>query len=240
MEGPLGARSQMKAFVSIHDVMPHTLERVARIIHWLEHRKVPPVTLLVVPGRPWDSTMLAQLRLWVDSGHSLAAHGWHHATSPRRFYHKLHATLISRNVAEHLDLDSPGILELMKRSKAWFNENDLPSPDFYVPPAWALGSIGQDDLRQVPFRCIETTRGIIRLVDGDIELQKRPLTGYEADTAFREYFLRNWNAFQAKQARRKKITLRISIHPDDLELRVADQMDSQIQQVDSFVGPEEV
>ncbi|MFO8026638.1 MAG: DUF2334 domain-containing protein [Opitutales bacterium] len=77
----------MKAFLSIHDVMPHTLERVERILYWLKARDVPPVTLLVVPGRPWEAPQIERLRQLAATGHELAAHGWHHETTPRRLYH---------------------------------------------------------------------------------------------------------------------------------------------------------
>jgi predicted deacetylase len=231
----------MQALVSIHDLMPHTMERVERILDWLKERSVPPVTLLVVPGRPWQPGQIERLRELAALGHQLAAHGWHHETTPRRLYHRIHATLISRNVAEHLDLDSRGILELMQRSNNWFVENDLPAPDFYVPPAWALGPINQTDLAEVPFQLIETTRGLIYPArkagpeNKDSRFQKLPLTGYEADTALREFFLRRWNAAQAKTARRKNLPLRISIHPDDLDLRIADQIGQQIKDVEAFL-----
>lgn len=255
----------MKACLSIHDVMPHTLERVERILAWLQERGVPPVTLLVVPGHPWKVPQIERLRELAATGHELAAHGWQHETTPRRLYHRLHAALISRKVAEHLDLDSQGILELMQRSQNWFAENQLPLPDFYVPPAWALGPITKADLTKAPYRLIETTRGLIHLQAtrtveqnappapaqaGDkigpirhrpedesraVNFQKLPLTGYEADTAFRECFLRRWNASQARSAARSNRPLRISIHPDDLELRLADQLEQQINAAETFL-----
>ena len=233
--------------------MPHTLERVDRILLWLEERQVPPVTLLVVPGLDWEDRQIARLHDLAEQGHELAAHGWLHQTKPRRLFHRIHSTLISRNVAEHLDLDSGEILALMTRSRNWFDANKLPLPDFYVPPAWALGPISKSDLLQVPYTRIETTRGFIYLENiagtaenqlnterrktakpATLRFQKLPLTGYEADTAFREFFLRRWNAHQAKLATTKDLTLRISIHPDDLDLRVADQLDAQIGAVAEF------
>ncbi|HKK18644.1 MAG TPA: polysaccharide deacetylase family protein [Opitutales bacterium] len=246
----------MKALVSIHDVMPHTLGRVERILDWLKALEVPPVTLLVVPGRPWAPEQIDRLRDLAAAGYELAAHGWRHETAPRHLYHRLHAALISRQVAEHLDLDSRGIRQLMQRSRDWFAQNELPLPDFYVPPAWALGPISKAELAQAPYRLVETTRGLWhKAADASqrasataetepehpgknpppLRFQKLPLTGYEADTLAREYFLRCWNAAQARSAGRKQRPLRISIHPDDLDLRVADQMKRQIQAVETFL-----
>lgn len=225
----------MKALISIHDVMPHTLARVERILDWLKTRGVPPVTLLVVPGRPWEPRQIERLHRLAAEDHELAAHGWQHKTRPRRLTHRLHAALISRNVAEHLDLDSQRILERMQRSRNWFSEKGLPLPDFYVPPAWALGPISKADLAQAPYKRIETTRGLIHLGLPSIQFQKLPLSGYEANTLFRKFFLRRWNASQAKAAKRRNLPLRISIHPDDLKLGLADQMDEQIQSVQAFL-----
>lgn len=215
----------MKALVSIHDLMPDTMARVEVILDWLDSLNVPPVTLLVVPGKAWTPEQIVRLRELADKGHQLAAHGWHHQTTPRKLYHRLHSLLISRDVAEHLDLDSQGVLDLLIQSGTWFTEHQLPQPEFYVPPAWALGFISKEHLQQAPYRMIETTRGLIRLENG-IERESYPLTGFEADTYLRETFLRHWNRIQTTKAIRSRKPLRISIHPDDLQLRAADQMEA--------------
>jgi hypothetical protein len=200
-----------------------------------------PVTLLVVPGHAWTPGQIEHLRDWAQSGHPLAAHAWHHRTVPRRLYHRLHAALISRNVAEHLDLDAAAILELLHRSKDWFGAYDLPPPRLYVPPAWALGPLRRQELAQVPFKQLETTRGLIHLDRAgemqarQVRFQKLPLTGYEADTRLRAAFLLAWNVAQAALATRNGCPLRISIHPNDLALRLTDQLDAQIRAVDHFV-----
>lgn len=216
--------------------MPETMDRVEHILGWLDERSVPPVTLLVVPGKPWPSQYLNQIRTWSGKGHELAAHGWFHHTRPRRLSHRVHAALISRNVAEHLDLDSHEILELLHRSRNWFVENNLPAPSLYVPPAWALGPLSKADLANAPFEHIETTRGILRKQGSMFKLDRLPLTGYEADNGFRKTFLRIWNRAQQTVATKRAKTLRISIHPYDLHLRLRDQVDSQIRAVTRFVN----
>lgn len=230
----------IRAFVSIHDLMPHTLPRVERILNWLRDRQVPPVTLLVVPGLPWEPQQIERLRELSANGHPLAAHGWLHRTRPRRLAHRLHAALISRHVAEHLDLNSTQILKLLRRAHDWFPEHELPTPDFYVPPAWALGPIRKPDLAAAPYRHIETTRGILHLkrehsrTPAQVDFERLPLTGYEADTPAREFFLRRWNRAQWRAAARNDHTLRLSIHPNDLDLRLADQITKQIETIHTF------
>ncbi|MEM1223363.1 MAG: polysaccharide deacetylase family protein [Verrucomicrobiota bacterium] len=224
----------MRALVSIHDLMPETMPQVEEILEWLKDRQVPPVTLLVVPGKSWKPNEINRLRELAERGHELAAHGWHHHVIPRKLYHRLHAACLSRNVAEHLDLDSKGILDLLLRSRNWFGENNLPIPEFYVPPAWALGPIHPDDLAQAPFKRIEVTGGLIHL-NGQKRFQKMLLTGYEADTWLRESLLRRWNASQAKKAQQNGKILRISIHPYDRQLRVADQLAQQIDAAEEYL-----
>ncbi|NCG08474.1 MAG: DUF2334 domain-containing protein, partial [Verrucomicrobia bacterium] len=191
----------MKALVSIHDCMPETLGRVQELLEWLAELGVPPVTLLVVPGKDWQPAQVERLRELAELGHPLAAHGWQHHTRPRRLYHRLHAALLSRSVAEHLDLDPAEIEALLHRAFHWFSENGLPAPSLYVPPAWALGSISITQLRSSPYACIETTRGLC-FPQGKPSFQALPLTGYEADTTLRAAFLKIWNAAQARAAKR--------------------------------------
>ena len=236
----------MKALVSLHDVMPETMDRVESILEWLGDLGIPPVTLLVVPGKPWSSGQIEGLRRLAGRGHVLAAHGWCHRTTPRGLRHRLHAAFLSRNVAEHLALDSAGILALLSRSHAWFAANGLPPPMLYVPPAWALGAIRPDDLARAPFRVIETTFGLIRPPardradppTGKPRFERLPLTGYEADTAVRAAFLRRWNQSQVRKAARHGKPLRLSIHPDDPRLRLADQLECHLRAAGEFGGYE--
>jgi hypothetical protein len=51
------------------------------------------------------------------------------------------------------------------------------------------------------------------------------VTGFLADTWGRAAFSLPWNRWQVRKARRKNLPLRISIHPDDFELRIADQLE---------------
>lgn len=226
----------MTGIVSIHDLMPETMDRVETILDWLREHGRPQVTLLVVPGKPWSQKGIGRLRDLAAMGHVLAAHGWHHQTSIRRWKHQIHAMLISRNVAEHLDLDATGIIHLMQRSHDWFAKQQLPSPHLYVPPAWALGSITPDQLAALPYQQIETTRSLYQRGSANtFRKNTYPLTGYEADTPLRASFLRLWNSHQARSAQRSGRPLRISIHPDDLRLRLTDQLESQLRAVDRFI-----
>ena len=207
----------MNLLVSIHDVMPVTLGKVCGIFDKLQDAERLPVTLLVVPGLDWRPQQLDTLRYLVDRGAELAGHGWcHRAKSIRGLRHRVHSALISRDVAEHLALDRAGCVELMQECYEWFGIHDLPSPDLYVPPAWAVGSARRSDLDALPYERFETMGGVYVAKQGFLRL---PMIGFEADTAFRALACRTWNRMNTSWARMRG-TLRVGIHPGDFELRL--------------------
>lgn len=226
----------MKALVSLHDIMPETLDSIEEIIQWLERMGIPPFSLLIVPGKAWSPKAIDRLRKFAERGYPIVPHGWHHHTRPRRLFHRIHSALISKEVAEHLDLDSEGILKLLIRSKEWFIDHSIPVSQLYVPPAWALGFIRSRTLIRAPFQQIEVTRGVLHLEPaGTVRFEKLPLAGYEADSPFRAQFLRRWNAYQEAQARKNQQPLRISIHPNDRTLPLAGQLEAQLKRANHFI-----
>ena len=204
--------------LSIHDVMPATLERTQGIMKRLVDRELTPVTLLVVPGTGWRPDTIAVLRELVAAGAVLAGHGWvHRVDRIRGLRHRVHSALISRNVAEHLALDVPGRVELMRRCFHWFDEQALPTPELYVPPAWAMGPMPRKELRKLPYRQYETLAGVFNV--DEMQFRRTAMVGFEADTAFRAASCRLWNALNRRVAGEHR-PLRVAIHPDDFELRL--------------------
>jgi len=208
--------------VSIHDVMPETLDDVEAISAELDSAGWPPATLLVVPGRGWRSRDMERLRRFAMRGHALAGHGWtHRVPRIRGLRHRLHSLLLSRRAAEHYALDELGIRTLIQRCRRWFDVNGLPAPTLYVPPAWALGRTRAARLAGLGFRYIETLSGFY---DCDRHRQIRiPVLGFEADTRLRAAALRASNGINRRVARRAA-AVRVSIHPADLRLRLADDL----------------
>lgn len=214
-----------RALISIHDVMPRTLPDVFSTLEVLASAGITRVSLLVVPGLRWSNEQLDVLRALDAEGHELVAHGWQHETRPRRPLHRLHATLISRNAAEHLSLSRRDIAPLMCRSRRWFAEHSLQVPDTYIPPAWALGRLPRGDMASLPFSVIETLRGVrIRQPGGAYQLLPMPLLGFEADSALRMRFLTDWNRLQLHRARRLGSLPRLALHPADHRLLLGEQM----------------
>jgi predicted deacetylase len=211
------AAKGVRALVSVHDVMPETLERVQRILDLCASSDPRPLTLLVVPGLDWDQASIRRLRHWEAQGHRLAGHGWRHATE--RFgglAHRLHGLFVSRGVAEHLVLDGSGIEDLIRRCHAWFPANRLKAPSLYVPPAWAMGPLAPDAFGRLPFALYEVLTGIWT-VNGFFTAL--PMVGYECDTMARAAAVRLWNRVNRARASAAG-WLRIAIHPRDPGLRL--------------------
>lgn len=213
----------MRLLVSIHDVMPSTLDRVERILDRLRAAALTPVTLLVVPGTGWRRADLVRLRAMVSAGAELAGHGWtHEVRHVRGVKHRLHSALISRRAGEHLALSPRGILRLMLENHRWFARHDLPEPTLYVPPAWAMGPIPRHILDRLPFDRYETLAGVYDA--NDRLFHRLPMVGFEADTALRAVAVRAFNRLNRAWALAGGRPLRLGIHPDDFELKLADDL----------------
>lgn len=201
--------------------MPETLSAVSELVDRLADHGWEHLTLLVVPGKAWQDRDINTLQQWQRAGHELAGHGWRHQVDTRElrgFRDRLHSLLISREVAEHLALDAAGILQLMKCCYRWFDQHKLVAPDYYVPPAWAMGAIKPQQLHCALFRRFEYFSGVY-------DAQKRcfthlPLLGFEADNTLRAISLRLWNGLNQSLAGPQQ-PLRIAIHPYDAKLKLA-------------------
>lgn len=212
----MGGPRQPSYQVSVHDVMPETRPRVDAILGELEGVPARKVTLLVVPGRDWQGSDLNWLYALQARGYPLAGHGWRHrCPPPRGLYHRLHSSLLSRDVAEHLALEGEDVEHLIRDCHHWFVDHGLRHCGLYVPPAWALGSIPRDRLAELPFRWFETLGGVHDTRENRFHLL--PLAGFEADTRWRAFFLRAFNGLNRRLALRYRRPLRVAIHPADLE-----------------------
>lgn len=220
----------ISAEISIHDVMPSTVNDVSSVISLLESHGIKAVQLLVVPGLDWKASDIATLKHWENRGYELVGHGWRHRASEiRGIFHHAHSLLLSRDAAEHLSLDSTAIASLLDRCYGWFGEHGFSHPRRYVPPAWALGPISRLELYELKFKTYE-------LLSGDLDprtgrVRRLPLVGFEADSWARSIALRAWNTFNRLLAHLTGRPLRIAIHPKDLDLRMSGDLRALITEV---------
>jgi predicted deacetylase len=213
----------MKSLITIHDVVPETLDDILKIIVTMDSFGLPPAPILVSPGCEWTNGQIQTLQKLTEKGHEPVGHGWiHHVQNIRGLRHRIHAILLSRNAAEHLALSADQLEDMLHRCHAWFPEHDLPAPTMYVPPAWGLGKLPRKTMRRLSFRYYETLNGIY---DSQTNTFTRlPLVGFEADTRARAVGLTLFNAANITLARLTRKPLRIAIHPKDLELRLGGEL----------------
>ena len=211
--------ARRRLLVSVHDVMPRTLDDTEQIVSHLQDAGMTKVTLLVVPDTGWSAPTLRRLEQLVASGAELAGHGWRHKVEHiRGLRHRLHSLFISRDVAEHLALTTSEAIELMQRCHAWFEEHGLPAPDLYVPPAWAMGNVTHAELDNLPYQQFETMNGVYD--NQQRRFRRSAMIGFEADTALRAFICRTWNRVNLLIAGTSK-PVRVAIHPRDFELRLS-------------------
>lgn len=233
--------ARLRGVLSIHDVEPERLDRVAELLELAHSVAGTAVSLLIVPGRRWREGQIERLRSWARAGFELAGHGWVHRGPPRSLYHRLHAVVISRDQAEHLSRSRRELVDLVERGFRWFDEVGLPEPRLYVPPAWALGRLADDDLRRLPYSWYEVQTGY-RVVErrhtgqgGTVRHLAAPLVGFEADTALRQVALRALNGANVALARAWRRPLRVGLHPDDLHLSLSRDLAAALRRCDRWL-----
>lgn len=208
---------------SVHDVTPSSLERATHIVDLLIAAGVAELSILIVPSGTWAESQLLTLRAWERDGHLLAAHGWtHRGVSPRGPYHRLHSSLFSRDVAEHLGRSAPELIQIVRKAERWFSDVGLAPPKLYVPPAWTLGEMALGDFRGTSFRWVETLSGIHDT--STLRSHRLPIVGFEADTWLRAWALRLSNRANVGLGHVLRRPIRVAIHPNDFNLALSSQL----------------
>lgn len=211
----------MKFIISVHDVFPQSLKQVASIVDFADRHGLGPLILLISPGFAWKEDELRILGDLLARGHIPAGHGWNHDIQEfKGLYHRLHGLILSRRQAEHLALERRELKAMISECYFWFSQSQLPAPDLYVPPAWAMGRLTRQDLQELPFRWYETLTGIY---DSRRDIFRRlPLMGFQADTAIRQVFLNLFNRTCLLAGRIVSRPVRVALHPFDFQLRLKD------------------
>lgn len=209
---------------SFHDLCPQTIPMAMAVLAMLKDHGKKEITLLLIPGLFKDNSSLRELQKLLEKypDAELAGHGWSHKIVRKKSaYHHIHSMIISRDVGEHLSLPEAEIYHLINSCHGWFADHDLPKPEIYVPPAWAMGNISRSSLDSLPFRYYEYQFGVY-----DSQFKKfhhLPVIGFEADTKIRQTALIAWNYFNLKIGHYCH-SLRVAIHPFDLDLKLSSDL----------------
>jgi len=204
--------------VALHDIEPATFERCALIRDWLEDHGVDRVTLLVIPARdlhplgersPEMIDWLAERR---RTGDSIAQHGFQHEQLRRGGW--------NQRAAEFVGLDGA---ETRRAVEAGWRVLKLAGvePDGFVAPAYAYTralreTLATDGMLSSKFRW---WAGLLRLhgapgSDAGARQLLAPAWGLGSESLARRVLS---PAFIRAGARLCGATLRLDLHPDDLE-----------------------
>ena len=211
----------MKYYISIHDITPDNLKNVEKIKDLLQKKyNIKKICLLIIPGLNWKSNQINKIKKWQNSNCEIAAHGWIHKTGKKRtLYHIFHSLIISGDCAEHLSINKDCIIQIINKSYNWFFKNNFDIPNLYVAPAWALGNINNQDLIKLPFNTFESTTGITK--NGKYIFL--PLIGFKSNNYFRALLQKFANYLNFQFAKFVGV-IRISLHPDDLNLYLSNDI----------------
>ena len=222
----------MKAYISIHDVGPESLNQVENIISRLSSKfDMNKLSILVIPGLNWEKKHINKIKSWQNNGIKIAAHGWLHKSKKiKTIYHKFHSIIISAKCAEHLSINRQDINNIVSNSYNWFIENDFQSPYLYVPPAWALGKIKRTDLNKLNFTHFECTTGFIH----NNKYHFLPLIGFEEKFLWKSLLRRFFNSFNFMLASFTGV-VRIAIHPNDFNLYLKKDIEKYLNKCDEAI-----
>ena len=204
----------------MHDVAPATVEHSQRWRAALDLRGVP-ASLLVVPG-PWRGQHLSQdpdlvgwLRDRAAAGDDIVQHGWTHRAAPGgSYWRQCRGRLVARGAAEFAALSEPEAYRRLVAGREALNRSGLPTVGF-TPPGWLHSPGTLRALNRLGFEFTTSHRGIRDLRSG--RLYAGPALSHRPGGRGEQLAARILSA-AARAGTRRGGTIRIALHPDDLDI----------------------
>ena len=155
--------------VSIHDVTPPELNRVARMLRRLADAGVTNCSLLVIPNLrgQWRMDRHPHFCDWLrerqDAGDEVVLHGYEHVGvgRPRTLWDRFRNRWYTQGEGEFLSLDYRQASDRIERGLALMLEARL-SISGFVAPAWLINS---DGMRAASDHGLQYTNSYLRLID---------------------------------------------------------------------------
>lgn len=208
--------------VSIHDVHPASFDAARKQVEFCESLGVRRFSILVVPdfhmNAPFETSpdLVEWLRSREELGDEIVLHGLYHfndtrALSPRSWFWN---RLYTASEAEFLDLDFHTAHFRIRYGKQRLKKAGL-HPVGFVAPAWLMNSQVQKAVFNVGMMYTNTVNSIVA-ASGKI-IFSRSLC-YSARAGWRQVGSLGWNS-ALWQVKRNHDIVRLSLHPQDLEVR---------------------
>jgi uncharacterized protein len=208
--------------VSLHDVMPATQVKAAKILEDLKTWGVRTASLLVVPdyhghGNAMENaTFVTWLRDLEIDGYEIVLHGYFHQRprqSGEKFSDKLLTRIYTKDEGEFFDLEYQEAFSRITRARDEFRKAGL-SPVGFVAPAWLLSSEAERAARDAEMQYTTRLSSVVDLLTG--KTQPAQSLAYSTRSAWRERLSLVWNAVLVRGIEIRQL-VRLSIHPGDIQ-----------------------
>ena len=204
--------------VSIHDVSPLTLARVAQIAGDLAKAGVSRISLLVIPEHHGKGASVAnrEFRDWITArqarGDEIVIHGYFHLRpSGGSWLGRLTTECYTAGEGEFYDLPEAEATARLARARADFAQAGWKFSGF-IAPAWLLGAGAESAARRAGF--VYTTRiGSVKDLAAGREYHSQSLV-WSARSRWRRALSLGWNALLARRLAGKDL-VRVGVHPVD-------------------------
>jgi predicted deacetylase len=215
---------RLTLLLSLHDVTPRHLVRLARAEALFRELGVTHATYLVVPRyhRAWPIETDAEFRDWCRASRPFnvgwCLHGYHHLESRRvdRFSVRnwFNRQFLTAGEGEFLDLREAEMKQCIDRGREVFKACLGVDPTGFVAPAWLFNRALIPVLRDLRFTWTEDHRRIYDLKHGDT--LNAPVITWATRTLAHRYGS-PWIAPALLRCWRERPVIRIAVHPLDFD-----------------------
>lgn len=212
--------------ISIHDYHSDSLARIAKQIEWLDKRGINKVTILAIPNYHKKGeihknlTVVRFLQDLIDLGNEVALHGYYHLRTHSRSLSKLRPVdhfltrIYTANEAEFYNISKEKALRLITFGLEIFKNCGI-HPNGFVAPGWL---ISEDALNAVWETGFKWTCTLTKIINRGGYFEKTQTFCWSTREFWRVPVSITWNYFLWLKNSNSK-TIRISLHPYDLELK---------------------
>lgn len=206
--------------VSIHDVSPHTRERVVTMLRDLRAIGVGRTSLLVIPNHHHrgliaeDAEFAAWLRDCCRDGHEAVVHGFFHLRKAPRAegaWKRIMTGFYTAGEGEFYDLDEATATARLQAARAQLETCGVAFTGF-IAPAWLLGKEAGAAVRRAGFSYTTRIATVSDFMTGRVHKSRSLVWSVRA--GWRRTASLAWNAGLFASCRSRPL-LRIGLHPPD-------------------------
>jgi uncharacterized protein len=230
-----------KLLFSVHDVSPRHFDRLQRIDRFLAEMGIGSrYAMLVVPDfwRQWPIEAFPEFRAWLrskaEAGVEIILHGFTHLdeTHHGSVGARLKARFLTANEGEFLGLDREEASIRLVRGRCLLEDTIGQHVTGFIAPAWLYSAASKTALHALGFAVAEDHWSVWSPASHRI-LLRSPVISYASRTRARVASSILWSRI-ATTALQPMDTVRVALHPHDLDVQSLERELSRIMSV--FLG----